>query len=247
MNITAIIQARMTSTRLPGKVLKTVLGKPLLEYQIERVRRSTFIDDIVIATTTNDTDDPIVEFCKRIEMKYYRGSEEDVLSRYYETAVENHSDIIIRLTSDCPIIDTNVMDQVIQYYMEHQDQYDYVSNTLIRSYPRGMDTEVFSFKVLEQAYMNASKTYEREHVTPYIYQHPDQFRIKAIKHETDYSQHRWTVDTPEDFDLIKRIIEVLYPINPTFTMNDIIELLNENLDWVKINAHIEQKKLNNNG
>ncbi len=245
MNITAIIQARMTSTRLPGKVLKTVLGKPLLEYQIERVKRSNFINEIVIATTTNESDDLIVELCKKIEIKYYRGSEEDVLSRYYEAAMENHSDIIIRLTSDCPIIDTNVMDQVIQNYIEYQDQYDYVSNTLIRSYPRGMDTEAFSFKTLEQAYKNANKSYEREHVTPYIYQHPELFRIKTIKNKTDYSQHRWTVDTPEDFELIKRIIEALYPINPTFTMNNIIELLNKNLDWIKINAHIEQKKINN--
>lgn len=246
MNIVAIIQARMTSTRLPGKVLLEVQGKPLLEYQIERVLRSKLLNDIVIATTINDTDNPIVEFCERVGIKYYRGSEHDVLSRYYEAAKKNNADVVVRLTSDCPIIDPVELDKVINTYLTSMDAYDYVSNSLIRSYPRGMDTEVFSFKALEMTYQNATKNYEREHVTPYIYQNESIFEIKNVKYKEDESKHRWTVDTPEDFELICKIIEELYPLNRNFSLEDILNIFNLYPEWFDINKHIEQKKLMSN-
>ncbi len=243
MKKVAIIQARMTSTRLPGKVLKEVLGKPLLAYQIERVKRSKLVDEIVIATTINETDIPIVNLCDKLGIKYYRGSEEDVLSRYYEAAVIAKADIIIRLTSDCPVIDPYVIDQVINYYLISNNNYDYVSNSLVRTFPRGMDTEVFSFEALVNAYYNAKKKYEREHVTPYIYQNTDKFQIANVENKSNESKYRWTVDTEEDFLLIKKIIEEQYKKNRNFTMVDILYTFQFHPKWIDINKHIEQKKL----
>lgn len=243
MNVVAIIQARMTSTRLPGKVLLKVRGKSLLEYELERIRRSKLIHQTVIATTTNSTDDPIVELAFSLGIPYYRGSEEDVLSRYYEAAKAYQAEVVVRLTSDCPLIDPVIIDQTLQTYLDHANQFDYISNTLTRSFPRGMDTEVFSFQSLEIAYFEATQAYEREHVTPYLYLHPDRFRLGKVVHNGDLSKHRWTVDTPEDFELIRRIIQKLYPENPNFTMQDILHLLDDNPEWIEINRHIEQKKL----
>ncbi|TCS83310.1 cytidylyltransferase domain-containing protein [Tepidibacillus fermentans] len=243
MKIVAIIQARMTSTRLPGKVLKKVLDKPLLEYQIERIQRSKHLHEIVIATTTNETDNPIVELANKLGINVYRGSEEDVLSRYHEAAIQYGADIIVRLTSDCPVIDPKVVDNVIQYYLENQSRYDYVSNTLTRSYPRGMDTEVFTFQALKESYNEAEEKHEREHVTPFIYLRPNRYSLGSVQYITDKSTYRWTVDTPEDFELIRRIIENLYPSNPHFTLEDTITLLETNPDWLEINRMIEQKEL----
>ncbi|MCQ5366113.1 glycosyltransferase family protein [Anoxybacillus salavatliensis] len=243
MKVAAIIQARMGSTRLPGKVLKKVLDKTLLEYQIERVKRAKTIDEIIIATTTKESDDPIVHLCQQLSIPYYRGSEEDVLSRYYEAATTFGVDVIVRLTSDCPIIDPNVIDKVVEQYLDNRDRYDYVSNTLTRTYPRGMDTEVVSYEVLKRAHEEARELTYREHVTAYIYHHPDQFRLCNVSNEKDESKHRWTVDTEEDFLLIKNILETLYPLNPLFTLEDVIQILLDKPEWVEINAHIEQKKL----
>lgn len=243
MNKVLIVQARMASTRLPGKILKTVLGKPLLEYQIERLKRVKLKDEIVIATTTKDTEEPIIELCERLNVPYFRGSEEDVLSRYYWAAQQNHADLVIRITSDCPIIDPAIIDKVIEYYLIHSNQFDYVSNTLERTFPRGMDTEVFSFKALSEAYNEAKDESEREHVTPFIYRNTYRYRLANVSYFEDQSKHRWTVDTMEDFQLIKRIIEHLYPINPSFTLEDTLKLLQEHPDWYYLNAHIEQKKI----
>ena len=243
MRTVIINQARMTSTRLPGKVMKEVLGKPLLEYQIERLKRANEADELVIATTINDTDQPIVELCKRLEVAYYRGSEEDVLSRYYEAATEFGADIVVRVTSDCPLIDPTVVDKVIKHYKDNRDKYDYVSNTLTRTYPRGLDTEVFSYKVLQEAFFYAKEQPEREHVTPYICWHPERFRLNNVFHHENQSQHRWTVDQIEDFLLIENIIKALYPNNPQFDMTDVLILLRENSEWVKLNAGVEQKEI----
>src|SRR5690625_3903474 len=215
MKTVAIIQARMGSTRLPGKVLKEVLGKPLLAYQIERVKRATKIDDIVVATTNEKIDDDIVNFCELHHINVYRGSEEDVLARYYEAAVEFDADVVVRLTSDCPLIEPNVIDQVIQLYFNEQPV-DYVSNTFKRTYPRGLDTEVFSFEVLEKAYNEATLERDREHVTAYMYTNKDIFSFAFLENIEDYSHHRWTVDTEEDFDLVSRILQSIYPQNRLF-------------------------------
>lgn len=242
MKTTAIIQARMGSTRLPGKILKKVLDKTLLEYQLERVQRSTLIDEIIVATTTKLADDSIADLCDTLQIKTYRGSENDVLSRYYEAAAENNADAIVRLTSDCPLIDPEVIDKVIQLYLDNPNT-DYAANTLTRTFPRGLDTEVFSFRALEKAHQGATLQRDREHVTAYLYTNKDSFTFANLANTINLSHHRWTVDTEADFELVKRILETLYPMKPKFTMNDIIELLDENPSWVNINAHIEQKKL----
>lgn len=243
MKIVAIIQARMGSTRLPGKILKKVNGRTLLDYQIERVMQSKMINQIIIATTVKESDDPIVDFCIKANIDYYRGSEEDVLSRYYEAAKKFEADIIVRLTSDCPIIDPEVIDRVIQYYIENRSKLDYVSNTIERTYPRGLDTEVFSFNVLKQAHKEAILDRDREHVTAYFYTNPDEFRLGFVKHDLDYSGYRWTVDTEEDFKLIELILNSLYVEGTIFDLSDVISLLEKHPGWNEINKHIEQKKL----
>jgi spore coat polysaccharide biosynthesis protein SpsF len=243
VKVVAIIQARMGSTRLPGKVLKEVLDKPLLEYLLERVKRSKLIDEIVVATTLKKSDDPIVDLCKKMLLPFYRGSEDNVLSRFYEAAQKFNANVIVRLTSDCPITDPKVVDKVIQYYLEHYDQYQYVSNTLKRTYPRGLDTEVFSLEALIESYQNGKTKSEQEHVTSYILNHPNKFKTANIMYKEDQSQHRWTVDTPEDFELVKLIIENLYSQTPQFSLEDSLDLFTRYPEWMLINSHIEQKKI----
>ena len=238
-----IVQARMTSTRLPEKVLREVLNKPLLEYLVERLRRTRLASGIVIATTTNDTDVPIVELCKRLKVQIYRGPEDDVLARYHGAAREHNADPVVRVTSDCPVIDPEIIDRVLGVFLENAGQYDYVSNAQVRSYPRGMDTEVFSFKALHEAFTESTAQPDREHVTPFIYRRPERYHMANVIFEQDRSRHRWTVDTPEDFDLIKRIIEALYPVKRDFTLRDMLDLIDRHPDWPLINEHIEQKKL----
>lgn len=242
MNIVIIVQARMTSTRLPGKVLKEVLGKALLEYQIERLKRVQLADDIVIATTKKATDDPIVNLCNKLSVSFFRGSEEDVLARYYEAAIKYHADIIVRITSDCPLVDPDVVDNVIKTFIDNY-RLDYVSNRLELSFPRGMDVEVFSIKALKEAFVEGVLPPDREHVTPFIYRHPERYEMVNVKNYEDQSRHRWTVDTEEDFQLIKNIIEAIYPSKCFFGLEDIIRLIDCNPEWFFINSHIKQKEL----
>ena len=243
MVIEAFIQARMGSTRLPGKVLKQVKGRPLLDYLVERVAQAKEIAKIVILTTTKVSDDPIAHFCQERKLSCFRGSEEDVLDRYYQAAVFRKPDGIVRITADCPIIDPEVIDQVVQVFREGSPPFDYVSNGLERTFPRGLDVEVFTCQALEKAYLEAKLPEEREHVTPYFYRHPEIFHIGKVALFPSQAQHRWTVDTPEDFALIRLIIEHLYSQNSRFRLKDMLELISLHPDWSKLNSHIEQKKL----
>ncbi|MEL5865097.1 glycosyltransferase family protein, partial [Clostridium cochlearium] len=195
MKIVCIVQARVGSTRLPGKVLKKICGKTVLEHDIDRLRRIKNIDEIIIATTTLEKDNAIVKECERLGVKCFRGSEEDVLSRYYYAAKENNADVVVRVTSDCPLIDSYVSEKTINYYLNNK--YDYVSNTIDRTYPRGLDTEVFSFKVLEMAFKEAVSLRDKEHVTSYIWNNPQIFKLAQYKNHKDYSHLRWTLDTEE--------------------------------------------------
>lgn len=230
-----LVQARMTSTRLPGKVLKEVLGKPLLSYLIERLKCVGQADALVIATTINPLDEAIVHLCEKENVPYFRGSEEDVLSRYCEAAKLHKAGTVVRVTSDCPLIDPEVIDEVIMFY--RKQSVDYASNALTRTYPRGMDTEVFSFKALEEAAEEATLSSEREHVTPFIYQHPERFKLANLSYVTNQSHHRWTVDTKEDFQLISKLLEALYPTHPHFTLKDLLELIKKHPEWSSINQH----------
>lgn len=243
MNVVCIVQARMTSSRLPGKVLKEVVGKPLLEYEIERLQQCRSLNKIVVATTVLPSDDAVVTLCDQLGVNVFRGSEEDVLSRYAQAAKIYQADVVVRVTADCPLIDPAVVDLVVQTYLESAGKYDYVSNTLERTYPRGLDVEVFSAKALQLAQANSVNKEEREHVTVYIYRRPQEFSVYQVKEGTDNSNQRWTVDTPEDFQLIEKILQALYPDNRQFSMQDVLGFLRENPQLMALNAHIEQKEV----
>lgn len=242
-NIVIIVQARMGSTRLPGKILKEVMGKPLLEYLLARLKRVKKANDICVATTTKPQEQPILDVCFKMNVKIFRGSEEDVLGRYFLAAKELRADAVVRVTSDCPLIDPVEIDRFIQYYMENTGRYDYVADCPDRSYPWGMGTEVCSFKALQRAHEYAKSKIEREHVTPYIYLHPEIFHLGYCPYKENQRDYRLTIDTPEDFKLISKIIENLYPFNPDFSIRDILNLLQKNPKWQEINRHIKQKTL----
>lgn len=245
MKVVCLVQARVGSTRLPGKILKEICGKTILHHEIDRLKKCKEIDEIVIATTDKEDDDKIVNEAKKLSVKYFRGSENDVLSRFYYSAKENNADIIVRVTSDCPCIDFEILDKMLIYFKDKykEKQVDYLSNTIKRTYPRGYDIEIFTFSALEKSYINAEKEYEREHVTPYIYDKTNNFLKLSFENKDDYSEYRVTLDTIEDFIVIKNIFENLYYKNPYFKLNDVVQYLNNNLHIVDINKHIEQKKL----
>lgn len=236
-----IVQARMSATRLPGKPLKKVLEKPLLIYLIERLKRVKNADGVVIATTDKPEDQKIVEVAREEGVPFFCGSEENVLDRYYQAAKKESAEVIVRITGDCPLIDPKVIDKAIALFFS--GSYDYVSNTLERTYPRGMDVEVFSFAALEKVVKVAKAQEELEHVTPFFYRHPELFQLGCLKREEDQSKHRLTVDTQEDFILVSRLIEHLYPENREFNLEDLLRVLQEKPEWETINSHITQKPL----
>lgn len=243
MKVICIVQARVGSTRLPGKVLKKICEKTVLEHDVDRLKQVKNIDEIIIATTELERDDSIVEECKRLNVNYFRGSEENVLSRYYYAAKENNADVVVRVTSDCPLIDPEVSSRIIDFYFKNREKYDYVSNTIDRTYPRGLDTEVFSFKALERAFKEATLERDKEHVTPYIWDNPEKFRLAQYKNDLDYSYLRWTLDTKEDYELINEIYKELYDGKNKFYLDDILKLLERKPELKKINQHIKQKEV----
>lgn len=240
----AIIQARMGSTRLPGKVLKTLAGKPVLEHVIERASRIEGIDGVVIATTTDHEDDVLVQFVQNTSAKVFRGSENDVLSRYYLAAKENNADVIMRITSDCPMISPKVSGEVLSLFLKNSSHWEYASNVPDdhRSFPRGLDTEVFSFSALERANSEARLQPDREHVTPFIRRETPSNKMGELLNNKDFSQHRWTLDTEEDYELLSKLVGSLYPESPQYEWEDALSLLERHPEWSSINAHIEQKK-----
>jgi spore coat polysaccharide biosynthesis protein SpsF len=245
--VAIIVQARMGSSRLPGKVLLPVAGRPLLSYQIERLRRVSSVSDIVIATTTNTIDEPIVELAASEDVLCTRGSENDVLSRYFEAATLVGAPTIVRVTSDCPLIDPQLIEEAISAFQDPAQQSDYVSNMIEPTWPFGMAVEVFSAAALRQANEFATAADEREHVTPYIYWRPQTFRIRSLKMTPNLSHQRWTVDTSDDFELVSRILTTLYPKNACFNMSDVLALLSDNPTWAGINCHVVQKAIRSVG
>jgi len=225
-NICVIVQARMGSTRLPGKVMKDIVGKPLLLHVLERIKRIKTKDTIVVATTTSKEDDTIVDVVTDYDrtITIFRGSSQDVLDRYYRAAAHCKADVIVRITADDPLIDPKISNTVIETFLKNQC--DYCCNNMPRTYPYGLDTEVFSFESLERAWKKAHTPHEREHVTPYIRGNPDKFKLLNVKHTTDLSSLRWSVDYPEDFAFVTEIYKRLYPENPAFSMEDILDVLN---------------------
>jgi len=238
--ITAIVQARMTSTRLPGKVMKKVLGKPLLNYLSQRLQSAANIDDIILATTENPEDNSIAEQGKKLGLRIFRGSEHNVLDRFYRAAIVYQADHIMRITADCPLIDPHFLDLLIEYYTT--DRFDYVSNCAKPTLPDGLDAEIFTFQALEYAHQRAHRLSCLEHVTPYIRNHPDIFTIGSWSYTKNLSHLRWTVDEPDDFLFVQQVIESLYPINPHFRTDDILNLLYQRSELAQINNHIHRNE-----
>lgn len=240
MKITVIIQARMGSTRLPGKVMKQLEDRTVLGHVISRCQAISIVDKVVVATTTLKEDKVICDEAIRNGATVYRGSPDNVLSRYYEASTIEQSDVIVRITSDCPLLDPKVSEGVINFFLN--SNYDYVSSGLSNSFPRGLDTEVFSYRALQKTFEQATQEYEFEHVTPYIYQHTDQFKVVAYKNITDDSRYRLTLDTEEDWRLISAIYKNLYK-GTIFYWNEIHDHLIANPKLAEINAQVQQKQL----
>lgn len=252
MNI-AIIQARMGSTRLPGKILLDLCDYPVIGHIVNRVKRVEKTDRVIVVTSVEGSNDGLRSFCAKNNIDCYSGSEEDVLDRYYKAATnvidslklqnsngsqtnqsgsDNVDYNIIRITGDCPLIDPDIVSDVIKFHIDNG--YDYTSNTLEERFPDGLDCEVFSYQALAEAWHNARLQSEREHVTPYI-RNSGHFSLGSYISDIDNSHLRWTLDEPEDYILIKKIYEALYPVNQEFTSEDVFDLLADNPDWVLIN------------
>ena len=244
MTTAITIQARMGSTRLPGKVLKEAAGKPLLAHMVERLKHVPDIDKIIIATTDKATDDPIVELAEDVGVDFYRGSEDDVLSRVLEAALYHDIDLIIETTGDCPLIDPETIHQIIKTY--HVSDVDYVSNVIERSYPIGMDTQVFATDILADVTKRTDDPQDHEHVSLFIYRHPEIYRLKNVLASPELMAPDWrlTLDTPEDYTLIKTVFETLHPDNPAFSLADMFALFKDRPELLEINSHVQHNWIN---
>lgn len=238
--IIAVLQARVSSTRLPGKVLKPILGKPMLLHQIGRVSQSKSIDKLIVATSIENSDDSLAELCEQNGIMCFRGSLDDVLDRFYKSVQSHKPTHVIRLTGDCPLADPEIIDQVVQLHIE--GQFDYTTNALEPTYPDGLDVEVMRFSVLERAWKEASLQSQREHVTLFINQQPDIFKIGIMKYATDLSHLRWTVDEPQDFELVCRIYDALYREKNNFSMQDILMYLENNPGLKELNTEFQRNE-----
>ncbi|MBI2644468.1 MAG: glycosyltransferase family protein [Candidatus Wildermuthbacteria bacterium] len=232
----AIIQARMGATRLPGKVLKILGDKPVLEHVIERVKRVPSCDKIVLATTTGQDNDALEKLGRNLGVDVYRGSEKDVLDRYYQAAKQFNIDIIVRITADCPCLDPQIVQETIDLY--RKSNYDHVSNVQPPSLPDGLDAEVFSFQALEKAWREARDPLEREHVSLYLVRHPELFSHGNYVYPQDFSHLRLTLDEEADYLLLQEVFRELYPSNPWFGLQEIAQLFTRRPELININQHV---------
>ena len=239
MTTLAIVQARMGSTRLPGKVLAELGGRPMLARVVERLRRARTLDGVVVATSRGAGDDPVARLCAELGVPVYRGSEEDVLDRYARAAEEFGADVVVRITADCPLVDPAVVDLVVERFRAADA--DYASNTLERTYPQGLDVEVFRREALEAAAQEAKEPWERAHVTPFLYRHPERFALASVRQERDASRHRWTVDTPEDLELVRELYAGVGRFDAGWL--EVLELVEGEPALTGINASVRQKRL----
>lgn len=240
--IVTIIQARMASSRLPGKVLKDLGGQPVLAWTVERCQLARSVQQVVVATTTDPSDDPIDALCAECGWAVYRGSQFDVLDRFYQAARQFGADVIVRVTADCPLIDPQVIDLVVAEFL--RTRVDFAANRLPppwhRTWPIGLDTEVCGFAGLERAWREAAEKHEREHVMPYFYDREGRFTIHIVEHDPDYGQQRWTVDTPEDLDLLRALVQRLGG-RMDVSWLDVLALIEREPELAAINAAVRHK------
>jgi spore coat polysaccharide biosynthesis protein SpsF len=255
----AIIQARMSSTRLPGKVLLDIGGQPMLVRVVSRAHRARLVDQVVVATTYEASDDPVAALCDQHGYGCYRGSQHDVLDRYFQAACRFGGDVVVRLTADCPVIDPGVVDDTLAAFLgmdmdpeaarpEHFGElaWDFAANRLPppwgRTYPIGLDTEVCTFPALRRAWQEASQPYQREHVMPYLYDSPGRFRVLLVNHDQDYGALRWTVDTPEDLEVLRRIYAA-FGGRDDFSWLEVLDLFQQHPELAQINAQVHHKSM----
>jgi spore coat polysaccharide biosynthesis protein SpsF len=248
VNVVAIVQARVGSTRLPAKVLLDLGGATALQRCLDRVRRIEGVREVIVATTTNPEDDLIVSVCHRLGVRSTRGSAEDVLLRYVEAGRSSKAEAIVRCTSDCPLLDPTQASRVVQAFVASQatqEPLDYAANCLERRLPRGLDTEIVSMSALERSHESATAQPDREHVTRFIYTNAARFRLRAVLPEftDDLSHHRWTLDTLDDYRLLAAIYDRLGASAPTASLAEVLELFRVDPALRDINAHVEQKKV----
>jgi spore coat polysaccharide biosynthesis protein SpsF len=244
MKTVAIIQARMSSSRLPGKVLKEAGGRPLLERMVERVRKANRLEETLVATTIDPTDDPIEEFCQKIGIDVFRGSLLDVLDRYYQAALLHKAETIVRLTGDCPFIDPTLIDETLA--LMENEKADFACNRLpppfTRTFPIGLDVEAVSFSALETAWNQAKEKHEREHVMPYFYEVPNRYKVVKLDNPINYGSLRWTVDTVEDLEFVRSVYTALNNRND-FTWLEVLKLVQEHPELAEINSAVHHKSM----
>ena len=242
IRVVAIIQARMGSSRLPGKVLRDIHGKPMLAWVVERTRKASCVSEVMVATTSDPSDDLIEQVCRQMSIPCFRGNIYDVLDRYYQAARDVQADVVVRITADCPLIDAGLINAVVKRFLE--EKVDFAANRLPppyhRTYPIGLDVEVVSFQALQRAWQEAKEKHEREHVLPYLYESPGRFKTLTVDHETDLGSYRWTVDTFEDLEFIQRLFTLL-PDPENFTWLDVLKIVKENPQLSEINAGVSHK------
>ena len=240
MNTVAVIQARMGSSRLPGKVLMDLGGETTLARVVRRLQRSRQVTKIVVATTTARGDQAIIRECEHLQVVCFRGEEQDVLDRYYQAASANAADAVVRVTSDCPLIDPELVDETVEVFRD--EHADYASNVFPRTYPRGLDTEVFSFDALDRAWREAREAHQREHVTPYLYEHPQIFKLASLSGAADYSRYRWTLDTREDLELLRAIYS-RFDGRDDFSWLEVLRLMEREPELAELNSQVLQKSV----
>jgi spore coat polysaccharide biosynthesis protein SpsF len=244
MKTVAIIQARMSSSRLPGKVLKEAGGRPLIDRMVERVRKAKQIDETIVATTVDPSDDTIAEFCITAGIEFFRGNLMDVLDRYYQAALIHQAEIVVRLTGDCPFIDPVLIDETLELMI--REKADFACNRLpppmTRTFPIGLDVEAVTFTALKKAWQEAREKHEREHVMPYFYEEPGRFKVVKLDNPVDYGSLRWTVDTPEDLEFVRAVYSAL-GIRNDFSWMEILRIVQEHPELAQINANVHHKTM----
>lgn len=240
MNILGIVQARMSSTRLPNKVLLHLEGKSVLEHVVARIARAKLVGDVVVATTVKKEDLAIVRLCADLGYSVVCGSENDVLDRFYQAARLFEADHLVRITADCPMMDPSLIDGVVRLHLETGS--DYTANILEETFPDGEDIEVFTFAALKTAWERANLGSEREHVTPFIRRHGELFKLTNLRAPRDLGGKRWTIDNAEDYEFLKKVFGALYPQNPFFGMDDVLQVLERHPEWEQINTHIARNE-----